>query len=217
MISIKEKAQIIFTILDKKSPEKIEFLEYSSPFELLISVILSAQTTDLSVNKVTPILFKKYPTPLSLSAAPIDDVEHIIHSTGFYRNKARNIVEASKVLVEMFNSKVPLDMESLLTIPGIGRKSANVLCGRFNKSGAIIVDTHFMRVVNRIGLVATKDPYRIEMEIKVLLEESIQYRFSMIVNLHGRRVCSSRTPSCSTCSISKFCDYLMITGINPTS
>ena len=217
MISIKEKAQIIFTILDKKSPEKIEFLEYSSPFELLISVILSAQTTDLSVNKVTPILFKKYPTPLSLSAAPIDDVEHIIHSTGFYRNKARNIVEASKVLVEMFNSKVPLDMESLLTIPGIGRKSANVLCGRFNNSGAIIVDTHFMRVVNRIGLVATKDPYRIEMEIKELLEESIQYRFSMIVNLHGRRVCSSRTPSCSTCSISKFCDYLMITGISPTS
>ncbi|NCB01545.1 MAG: endonuclease III [Spirochaetia bacterium] len=213
-MTLKEKGEKIFHLLDTHSSDKIEFLEFRSPFELLISVILSAQTTDISVNRVTPLLFETYPTALDLSLGNLELVEKIIHSTGFYKNKARNIIGASKSLVENFNSIVPFDMDSLLTIPGIGRKSANVIIGRFSHPGAIIVDTHFMRVVHRLGLVSKKDPYTIEMEIKELIEEKKQYRFSMIVNLHGRRVCFSRTPSCKTCILSHLCDYLMVTGIS---
>ena len=212
-MNIEEKAQEIYRILDVSSDERIEFLEFTSPFELLISVILSAQTTDNQVNKVTPALFSSFPTPIDLASAPVHEVEHIIHSTGFYKNKAKNICMASSVLVKNFNSSVPLDMDSLLTIPGVGRKTASVILGRIANKGAIIVDTHFLRVVNRLGLVATKDPYAIEMQIKKIMSEDKQYRFSMTVNLHGRRVCFSRTPSCSSCLLAHLCDYLMVTSV----
>lgn len=212
-MTIKEKAEEIYRILDTSSVKNIEFLEFTSPFTLLISVILSAQTTDNQVNKVTPLLFTSYPTPLELSLAPLSEVERIIHSTGFYKNKAKNIIAASGVLVKDFDSNVPLTMDELLTIPGVGRKTANVVLGRIANIGAIIVDTHFLRVVNRVGLVKTKDPYEIEKQIKKLLPEDKQYRFSMIVNLHGRRVCFARTPSCQNCQLAHVCDYLMITSV----
>ncbi len=212
-MTLKEKAEEIYTILDTHSMEEIEFLEFNTPFHLLISVILSAQTTDNQVNKVTPQLFEIFPTPRELSKAPSGEVERIIHSTGFYKNKAKNIIKAADVLVKDFDNKVPLTMEKLLTIPGVGRKTANVILGRIAQVGAIIVDTHFLRVVNRVGLVKTKDPYAIEMQIKKLLPEEKQYRFSMTVNLHGRRVCFARKPSCSTCHLSHVCDHLMITSV----
>ncbi len=212
-MSLIQKAEKIYQILDTSSSKEIEFLEFNTPFELLISVILSAQTTDNQVNKVTPELFHSFSTPIELSLAPVDEVERIVHSTGFYKNKAKNIIGASGVLVKDFNSTVPLDMTSLLTIPGVGRKTANVLLGRIANKGAIIVDTHFLRVVNRLGLVSTKDPNAIEMQIKNVMSEEKQYRFSMTVNLHGRRVCFARTPSCSSCSLSQLCDYLVITSV----
>jgi endonuclease-3 len=123
--------------------------------------------------------------------------------------KAKHIIAAADVLVKDFSSIVPLTIEELITIPGVGRKSANVIVGRVAHKGAIIVDTHFLRVVNRLGLVETKDPYKIEMSIKKLIDEKRQYRFSMIVNLHGRRVCFARTPSCSDCLLSNVCNYTL--------
>ena len=209
MIDIQEKANIVFRILDENSPKEIEFLQFSNPFELLISVVLSAQTTDNQVNKVTKELFGIYPTPSHLAQAQREDVERIIKSTGFYKMKAKHIIAAADVLVKDFSSIVPLTIEELITIPGVGRKSANVIVGRVAHKGAIIVDTHFLRVVNRLGLVETKDPYKIEMSIKKLIDEKRQYRFSMIVNLHGRRVCFARTPSCSDCLVSHVCNYTL--------
>ncbi len=211
-----EKAREVYDILDTNSSKDIEFLKFNNPFELLISVILSAQTTDNQVNKVTPSLFQLFPTPEALASASLSEVETIIHSTGFYKNKAKNIISAAEVVMRNFANIVPLDMSSLLTIPGVGRKTANVIIGRIAHKGAIIVDTHFLRVVNRLGLVHSKDPYTIELQIKELMSEEKQYRFSMTVNLHGRRVCLSRTPSCSSCLLSHLCDYLMITGVSST-
>ena len=209
MTDIQNKVNSVFDLLDRNSPEKIDFLRFNNAFELLISVILSAQTTDNQVNKVTETLFETYPTPSSLASAAVEDVEQIIRSTGFFKRKAKHIIAASGALVDRFDSIVPLEMKDLITIPGVGRKSANVIIGRIAHKGAAIVDTHFMRVVNRLGIVDSSNPLVIEMTIKDLLAENKQYRFSMVVNLHGRRVCFARTPSCDTCILSGYCDYLV--------
>jgi len=207
MTTIEKKVEKVYTILDHDSPQEIEFLHFNNAFELLISVILSAQTTDNQVNNVTQELFSSYPTPSLLANATIEDVEKIIRSTGFFKRKAKHIIEASATLVERFESSVPLEMDELISIPGVGRKSANVIIGRIAHKGAVIVDTHFMRVVNRLGLVETKDPTLIELKIKEIVEPTKQYRFSMVVNLHGRRVCFARTPSCQTCLLAEYCLY----------
>ena len=195
----------IYGILDELYPKEIEFLHYSSAFQLLISVILSAQTTDNQVNAVTPRLFSSYPTPKHLCAAEVSDIENIIHSIGFFRRKALLIREAACTLVNTYGGEVPLTLNELLTIPGVGRKSANVIIGHVAGKGAIITDTHFMRVVRRLGLTEEKEPLKIEREIASLIDVSLQFRFSMTVNLHGRRVCHARHPSCSECPLQEIC------------
>lgn len=202
---IRDLADDIFSLLDSSYPDTIEFLRYRSSFELLISVILSAQTTDRQVMEVTPALFSRYPGPEELSEARLDDIMDIIRSTGFYKVKADNIKKTAGMLVQDFNSKVPDTIEKLILLPGVGRKSANVILGAVFGKPAVIVDTHFARVVKRLGLTEQKDPGKIEYEIAQLIAGEKQYRFSMTVNLHGREVCHARKPLCGSCFLSRLC------------
>ncbi len=192
----------IFEILDEELPKEIQFLEERDPFRFLISVILSAQTTDRIVNVVVKDLFAAYPDAAALAAASPSDVEAIIYATGFYRAKAKNIIAAAGQLVD---KPVPSTMEELVTLPGVGRKTASCVLGDIYGQPAIIVDTHFSRVVNRLGLVDTKEPEKVEAGIKALLKPSLQYRFSMTVNLWGRTVCLAKRPLCESCAIGHLC------------
>ncbi len=200
-----QKAHRVHELLDALYPKEIEFLSYSSAYQLLISVILSAQTTDNQVNEVTPELFSSYPTPSDLCSAELEDLERIIHSVGFYRRKAVLIRSTACALVEKHQGEVPFTMKELTDLPGVGRKSANVIIGHIAGGAAIITDTHFMRVVRRLGLTDEKDPVKIEREIASLIDGSLQFRFSMTVNLHGRRVCHARKPACSECPLRDLC------------
>ena len=195
----------VHQILDDHYPKEIGFIHSRSPYEHLIAVILSAQTTDRQVNLVTPDLFGRYPLPADLSRADTADVERIIHSVGFYRVKAKNIIAAARAIHENFGDQVPHDMDQLLSIPGVGRKSAHVIRGGCYGYPAIIVDTHFGRVVHRLGLTSSKNPGVIEKDIASQLDESEQYRFSMTVNLHGREVCHAKKPACSACMLINIC------------
>ncbi len=201
------KINKIYDQIETIAPKEIIFLKQTDPFELLICVILSAQTTDENVNKVAPFLFEKYPNALSLSKANQKDVEKIIHSTGFYKAKAKNIIECSKSLVENFDCKIPSTIEELITLKGVGRKTANVIVGHIYNKGAIIVDTHFKRMCLRLGLTKTEDPKKIELEIKKILEEKKQYRFSMTLNWFGRTYCKARKPLCNNCILVDYCVF----------
>jgi endonuclease III len=198
----------VHQLLDEIYPEKLGFLTYHTPYELLISVILSAQTTDKQVNNITGNLFSTYPKPADLAGADQLDVEKIIKSTGFFHAKAKNIIGAAKVIHNDFADEIPDSMKLLLRIPGVGRKSANVVLGAVYNKPAIIVDTHFGRVVRRIGLCETKNPDKVEQEIGLLLEPKYQYRFSMTVNTHGRAVCHARKPACLECTLFPHCQQI---------
>ena len=199
---VEERIVQIFEILDETLPKEIQFLDERDPFRFLFSVILSAQTTDRIVNVVVKELFAAYPDAASLAHASPSDVEAIIYATGFYRAKAKNIIAASKELVD---KPVPSTMEELVTLPGVGRKTASCVLGDIYGKPAIIVDTHFSRVVNRLGLVDTKDAEKVESLIKALLPPELQYRFSMTVNLWGRTVCLAKRPLCESCAIAPLC------------
>ena len=192
----------IYEVLDNNSPEEIVFLDKKDPFQFLISVILSAQTTDRIVNIVAIELFDKYPDALSLSKADLDDVSNIIRRTGFYKVKAKNIIGCAKALV---GKEIPSTIEELIKLPGVGRKTANCIIGEVYNQGAVIVDTHVRRVLNRLGVVDEKDPTKIEMKVKSLLEDKYLYRFSMTVNLHGRKYCFARKPNCKDCFLKELC------------
>lgn len=198
----KQRIQEIFTVLDTQLPSDIQFLEQRDPFRFLISVILSAQTTDRIVNIVVKELFAKYPDKASLASASAEDVQSIIYPTGYYRNKAKNIIACSKALL---GRGLPDTMDELIKLPGVGRKTASCVLGDIYGKSAIIVDTHFSRVVNRLGLVNTKDPEKVEKEIAALLEEDKQYRFSMTANLFGRTTCHAKKPGCEDCPLSSLC------------
>mgnify|MGYP006267967181 CR=1 FL=1 len=206
-MTVIERTTRITELLNQEYPDREPLLVYRSPFELVIGVILSAQTTDAQVNQVTPELFRAYPTPEALAAAPQPDVERIVHSTGFYRNKAKNVIGAAARIVEAYDGAVPQEMEDLVTIPGMGRKSANVIRGVIYGKPSIVVDTHLTRVTNRIGLVEGKNPQRIERELREVVREELQTDFSMAVNLHGRAICTAREPHCAGCVIRGLCDY----------
>ncbi|MBN2651532.1 MAG: endonuclease III [Spirochaetales bacterium] len=203
----RETINEIFEILDAEYEKEIVFLEYNSPFELLIGVVLSARTTDRQVNIVIKQLFAQFPTPDDLANSNYDEVCNIIRSVGFFKVKARNIIDLSKMLVSEFGSTVPDTMEDLLRLPGCGRKSANVILGTCYGKPAIIVDTHFGRVCRRLGLTDSDDPKKVEFEIKELLDKPKQYRFSMVGNLHGRVVCYPRKPDCQRCKLAGLCRF----------
>ena len=192
----------VYTRLDTISPKEIQFLNERDPFRFLISVILSAQTTDRIVNIVTKDLFAKYPDAPSLAKAELKAVEEIIYPTGFYRNKAKNIIACAQALGD---ETVPDTMEELIALPGVGRKSASCVLGDIYNKPAIIVDTHFGRVVQRLGITKEKDPTAIEKDVASQLDEQYHYRFSMIVNLFGRTTCHAKRPECETCLLNDIC------------
>jgi endonuclease III len=180
-------------------------LSHQNPFELLIATILSAQTTDRSVNLVTPELFRRYPTAEDLAAADPAVVESLIKPTGFFRLKARRIISASRKLVELFGGEVPPRMEDLVKVPGIGRKTANVILGAgFNIPG-FAVDTHVIRLTNRLKLVSSHDPVKIEAQVCSMVPKEEWTGLSLRLILHGRRVCIARRPLCEQCILNDFC------------
>jgi endonuclease-3 len=198
----KEYILEIYNLLDKNSKEEIVFLNNRDPFQFLISVILSAQTTDRMVNIVTKDLFREYPDAKALAMADYQRVCEIIKPTGFYKVKANNIINCAKALID---KEVPDDIDQLVKLPGVGRKTANCVIGDIYNKGAVIVDTHVKRVLNRLGVVDEKDPTKIEMKVRSLLEDKYLYRFSMTVNLHGRLYCHARKPQCETCFLNSVC------------
>ncbi|MDC7238732.1 MAG: endonuclease III [Spirochaetales bacterium] len=200
-----EKARIVTEILNMEYPDRKPLLNYSNPFELLIAVILSAQTTDAGVNKVTPELFRRYPGPAELALAEQNHVEEIIHSTGFYRMKAANIIKTAAALQERGDNSLPDNMKELTALPGVGRKTANVILYHIFNKPAIIVDTHFKRVTKRLGFTRYTEPEKIEKQLLKAIPEDIQSDFSMTINLHGRKYCFARKPDCEHCPLRDLC------------
>jgi endonuclease-3 len=180
-------------------------LVHDNPFQLLVATILSAQTTDERVNSVTPALFAAYPTPADLAAADPEDVERLIHPTGFFRNKTRSLVAMGAALQERFGGEVPSRMEDLVTLPGVGRKTANVVRSVGFGLPGLPVDTHVGRLARRLGLTEETDPVKVEAELDTLVPAGERGRLSLRMILHGRRVCQARRPRCEVCVLADFC------------
>ncbi len=196
----------LIEILKDTYPDATCSLDFSNPFELVVAVMLSAQCTDERVNKTTPSLFKEYNTPQAFSTIDLSILENLIHPCGFYKNKAKNIKACAQKIVSDFNGIVPRNMEDLLTLPGIGRKSANViLLEVFGIANGVAVDTHCKRISNKIGLSFHTDPLKIEQDlIKIFPKEYLQDVNHLFV-WHGRKTCTARNPKCDSCSVNKFC------------
>ena len=194
--------------LDRLYPEIKTPLVHEDPFQLLIATILSAQCTDSQVNRVTPALFNRFPTPLLMSKARIQTLASLVKSTGFYRVKSRRIKLVSQKIVNEFGGKVPRNMEELLTLPGVGRKTANiVLSAGFDVIEGIAVDTHVRRLSNRIGLSSKKDPEKIEADLMRTTPKELWPRLTLLLILHGRKVCHARKPECLICPLTSTCLY----------
>lgn len=196
----------LINILNKTYPDAKCSLDFETPFELLVAVILSAQCTDDRVNKVTPILFKVCSTPEEFSAIPIEDLENLIHPCGFYKNKAKNIKLTSEIIISKFDGKVPQTMEELMSLPGVGRKTANVvMLEAFNKPQGIAIDTHAKRLSNRIGLSSESDPEKIEKDLINIIPKEYFKDINHVFMWHGRNTCTARSPKCENCTIANYC------------
>ena len=196
----------IIEALEREYPMAECTLDHNEAYELLVGVRLAAQCTDARVNLVTPALFAAYPTAREMAKAEPEDIEPYIHSCGFYRGKAKDIVGAARMVVNEFGGKVPDNMEDLLRLPGVGRKSANLILGDvYHVPGAVVVDTHCIRLTNRIGLVAVKEPEKIETALRKILPPEKSSDFCHRMVWHGRAVCDARKPECSRCCIRKWC------------
>lgn len=204
-MTIKERTQQVLKILDDTyGPEKC-YLHYSNAHELLIATMLSAQCTDDRVNMVTPALFEKYPTIKAFAEADLADMEEAIRSTGFYHNKAKNIIACCRKLLVDFNEVVPSDIESLTSLPGVGRKTANVVRTHIFNIPSIVVDTHVKRLSNLIGLTKFDDPVKIEFDLMKKLPEDHWSRINTQLIAHGRKVCIARRPKCEICVLYDCC------------
>lgn len=202
----------ILDILEQTYPDAGCALEHIDIFEFLICVVLSAQTTDKSVNKVTPALFAKYPDAAALSQADPDDVAEYIRSIGMYRTKSKNIVNLSKALVANYDGKVPDDYDSLVSLPGVGRKTANVVLSVGFGHQRLAVDTHVFRVANRIGFVCEKDVLKTELALMEVIPENRWTRTHHSLIFHGRNCCDARKPKCTECPINQYCKYYKEAG-----
>ncbi len=203
------KAEKIIRRLKKEFPGAKTALEFSNPLQLLISTILSAQCTDVRVNKITPYLFSKYKSAKDFAEADRSELENEIRSTGFYRMKAKHIIGASEAIVEQFAGLVPKTMDGLLSLPGVGRKTANcVLGGAYGIQNGIVVDTHVIRLANRLKLTKSTDPEKIEQDLMKQVPRKEWYRLSNLLILHGRKTCQARKPKCQSCSLSDLCPFL---------
>lgn len=195
----------IVKLLKKEYPINKIALEFVDPLQLLVATILSAQCTDERVNKVTPGLFKKYKTAHDYANAKLPVFEQEIKSTGFYKNKARSIINCCKELVEKYNGKVPDKMEELTKLPGVGRKTANVILGNAYGIPGIVVDTHVKRVSYRLGLTKNTDPEKIEFDLMKIIPKEDWAHFSNALIFHGRKICDARKPKCNECILEKYC------------
>ncbi|HEU5352499.1 MAG TPA: endonuclease III [Terracidiphilus sp.] len=201
-----ERVAAILRALDEAYPEAECALEHRTPWELLVATILSAQCTDVRVNMVTPELFRRFPTPAAMARAKQSEIEALIRTTGFFRNKAKSIVGAAKKVTEEFGGKVPQTLAELTTIPGAARKTANVVLGvSFGKAEGVVVDTHVFRIARRLGLARGDTPQKVEQELMRVLPEERWIRFSHQIIHHGRKVCVARKPKCRECSLEPLC------------
>ncbi len=204
---MKKKALSIINILKEQYPDALCALQYKKDYELMIAVRLSAQCTDARVNLVTPALFAAYPSLEAMAGADIADVEKHIHSCGFYRQKAKDIVLACQMLISDYNSKVPDTMEALLKLPGVGRKTANLLLGDiYAQPGSVVCDTHCIRICGRLGLSKGKDPGKVERQLRAILPPEESSDFCHRIVLFGRDTCTARNPKCAACPLKHLCN-----------
>ncbi len=201
-----ERVNEIIALLEKEYPDVRTALDHSNPLELLVATVLSAQSTDRQVNVVTRSLFKKYRTPEDYIKTPLDEIDKDIHSINFHQNKAKNIKKMCELLVENFGWKVPDNMEDLITLPGVARKTANVvLWNAFGKNEGIAVDTHVKRVSARLGLTENTNPEKIEKDLMMIVPKNDWGLFSLLLIRHGREICTAKKPRCQDCVLNKIC------------
>jgi endonuclease-3 len=201
----KERALACVEALKKEYPDAECALVAGDPFQLLVATRLSAQCTNARVNMITPALFKKYPTTEAFAAAELSDVEELVHSCGFYHAKAKDIIGAAQAVLERFDGIVPDNIEDLTSLPGVGRKTANLIVGDVYGKPAVVADTHLIRISNLLGLVDTKDPKKVELELKKILPPDESNNFCHRMVLHGRAVCIARRPQCEKCCLKDYC------------
>lgn len=210
---LKRRAAKIVRLLAKAYPEATCALEYRNPLELLIATILSAQCTDQRVNLVTKDLFRKYRTAADYARAPLAELERAVQSTGFFRNKAKSIHGCCALLAERFKGEVPRDLDTLVELPGVGRKTANVVLGTaYHVASGVVVDTHVTRISRRLGLTTEKDAVRIEQDLMAVLPKKEWIDFSHRVIWHGRKICAARKPLCEQCSLLPVCPQIGVTS-----
>ena len=205
-MELSERVDGVIRALKKDYPEALCALESRKDYELMIAVRLSAQCTDARVNLVTPALFERFPTLEAFAQADVEEVERYIHSCGFYKHKARDIVLACQMLLSDYGGRVPDSMEELLKLPGVGRKTANLLLGDlYGQEGAVVCDTHCIRICNLLGLASSRDPARVEQQLRAILPPKESSDFCHRIVLHGRAVCVARAPRCGLCSLAPWC------------
>lgn len=202
-----EKIGPILKLLDQHYAQAHVTLDFTNPLELLVATVLSAQCTDVRVNQVTPAIFKKYPTAAHYAAAPLGELEQAIYATGFYRQKAKSLKAICQALVARHGGQVPASLPELVKLPGVGRKTANVILGNAFGIPGIVVDTHLGRVAGRLGLTREKDPVKIEFDLMPLLPPERWEKFSHQMIWHGRQVCTARNPQCPACPLKPYCAY----------
>ncbi len=200
-------AEKIFSLLEKDYPDAHCELNYSTTFELLVAVILSAQCTDKRVNRITPALFAKYSAPEDFASVPQEELEKLIYSCGFYHNKAKNIIAAAKAIVKDYGGKVPDTFDGLLSLPGVGRKTANVVFSVGYGGDGIAVDTHVFRTARRLNLSQGKTPFEVEKDLMKAVPEGMRNRAHHLLIFHGRYRCKSRRPDCAGCRLTEYCNY----------
>jgi endonuclease-3 len=211
----KIRAKAIYRQLTKNYPNVRCELDYNSAFQLLVATVLSAQCTDKRVNQTTPALFKKYSNPKKMAKADLKDIQRLVKSTGFFRAKAKNIKALSNKIIEEFDGDVPSNLDDLITLPGVGRKTANVVLGHAFGIPGITVDTHFGRLSRRFGWSKQSDPVKVEFEVGELIHEKEWTNLSQRMIWHGRRVCHARKPACGACPLAKLCPSYGIGEIDP--
>lgn len=206
-MEVSSKVTNILAALKELYPDALCALHFGKDYELMIAVRLSAQCTDARVNLVTPALFANYPTLEAFAAADVGDVEELVRSCGFYKHKARDIVLACQMLLSDYHGRVPDNMEDLLKLPGVGRKTANLLLGDIYHKEAYVCDTHCIRICGKLGLSQGKDPQKVEMQLRKVIPPEESSDFCHRIVLHGRAVCTARNPKCSQCTLAPFCDF----------
>jgi endonuclease-3 len=202
-----EKIGPILKLLDEHYRDAHVTLDFTKPLQLLVATVLSAQCTDVRVNQVTPAIFKKYPTAADYADAPLEELEQAIYTTGFYHQKAKSIKAICQALVAQFDGRVPAALDDLVKLPGIGRKTANVILGNAYSTPGIVVDTHMGRVSQRLGLTRQQDPVKIEFDLMPLVPKERWVKFSHQMIWHGRQICTAKKPDCPHCPLLPYCDY----------